>query len=197
MVEDHACFPLWQENKNKSGEWKPLVKTVEIKNADLKVKFLFYSFAAFRTAHMQGKAANCHMLLRMIREIKVSSDWFRCVLVISLYVAKVFSESVTKSSSCLTNVIFCNECKLCSKWHWRSARKLINDLNASLGSRQFLYVMSQRESFASWASAFKSSKLLMGLKWTSDQKVAYVFVTFEWNWWSEWNVVSVFLLSRL
>ena len=29
---------------------------------------------------MQGKAANCHMLLRMIRETKVSSDWFGCVL---------------------------------------------------------------------------------------------------------------------
>ena len=35
------------------------------------------------------------MLLRMIRVIKVSSGWFGCVLVISFYVAKVFSESVT------------------------------------------------------------------------------------------------------
>ena len=35
------------------------------------------------------------MLFRMIREIKVSSDWFGCVLVISFYVAKVFLESVT------------------------------------------------------------------------------------------------------
>ena len=32
------------------------------------------------------------------------SDWFRCVLVISFYVAKVFSDSVTQSSSCFTNV---------------------------------------------------------------------------------------------
>ena len=29
------------------------------------------------------------MQLRMIREIKVSSDWFGCVLVISFYVSKV------------------------------------------------------------------------------------------------------------
>ena len=29
------------------------------------------------------------MLFRMIRKIKVSSDWFGCVLVISFYVAKV------------------------------------------------------------------------------------------------------------
>ena len=35
------------------------------------------------------------MLFKMIREIKVSSDWFGCVLVISFYVAKVFSELVT------------------------------------------------------------------------------------------------------
>ena len=32
------------------------------------------------------------------------SDWFRCVLVIYFYVAKVFSDSVTQSSSCFTNV---------------------------------------------------------------------------------------------
>ena len=32
------------------------------------------------------------------------SDWLRCVLVISFYVAKVFSDSVTQSSSCFTNV---------------------------------------------------------------------------------------------
>ena len=35
------------------------------------------------------------MLFRMMREIKVSSDWFGCALVISFYVAKVFAESVT------------------------------------------------------------------------------------------------------
>ena len=34
------------------------------------------------------------MLLRMIRQIKVSSDRFRSVLIVFLYVAKVFSESV-------------------------------------------------------------------------------------------------------
>ena len=44
------------------------------------------------------------MLLRMIVEIKVSGDWFGCVLVIFFYVARVFPESVTKSSSCFTNV---------------------------------------------------------------------------------------------
>lgn len=38
---------------------------------------------------MYGKAANCHILLGMVREIKVSIDWFGCVLVISFYVAKV------------------------------------------------------------------------------------------------------------
>ena len=66
-----------------------------IKSAELKDKILFYSFVAFRTAQMQEKAANCYMLLRLIREFKVSSGWFGCVLVISFYVAKVFSESVT------------------------------------------------------------------------------------------------------
>ena len=39
---------------------------------------------------MYGKAANCHMLFRMIREIKVFGDWFGCVLVISVHIGKVF-----------------------------------------------------------------------------------------------------------
>ena len=44
------------------------------------------------------------MLVRMIREIKVPRDRFRCVLVVSpLYVTKVFSESVAKSSPCFAD----------------------------------------------------------------------------------------------
>ena len=43
--------------------------------------------------------------------------------------------------------------------------------------------MNERTSFASWASAFESSRLVIGLKWTSDQKVARVSVAFEWNKW--------------
>ena len=50
------------------------------------------------------------------------------------------------------------------------ARKVISDLNGSLGSQYFLYVLNERTSFASWASAFESSRLVIGLKWTFDQK---------------------------
>ena len=82
-------------------------------------------------------------------------------------------------------ITYCNKCKLCSKWRWRrytsSVKWSLSDLNESLGSRYFLYVMNERTSFASWASIFE--RLVIGLKWTSDQKVAYVFVTFEWNKW--------------
>lgn len=39
-----------------------------------------------------------------VGEIKVSSDWFGCILVIPFYIMKVLVESVTKSSSCFTNV---------------------------------------------------------------------------------------------
>ena len=38
------------------------------------------------------------MLCKMIREIKVFSDWFGCVLVISFHTVNVFSESVTQST---------------------------------------------------------------------------------------------------
>ena len=46
------------------------------------------------------------MLVRMIREIKVPCDRFRCVLIVFLYVTKVFSESVAKSSPCFAEYNF-------------------------------------------------------------------------------------------
>ena len=67
---------------------------MRIKSADLKKKFLFWSFTAFSASLMKGEAADYHMLLRMIGQIKVSGHRFRCVFVVFLYVAKVFSESV-------------------------------------------------------------------------------------------------------
>ena len=56
------------KTENKLAECKAFVDIVETKSADLKDKFLFYSFAAFRTASMWGKAADCHVLLRMLRQ---------------------------------------------------------------------------------------------------------------------------------
>ena len=83
---------------------KAFVNTVRIKSADLKSKFLLYSFAAFRASLMKGNAADCDMLHRMIREIKVPRDRLRCVLVVFLYITKVFSESVALSSPCFADV---------------------------------------------------------------------------------------------
>ena len=83
---------------------KAFVNTVRIKSTDLKNKFLFQSFAAFCATLMKRKAAYYHMLVRMIREIKVPRDRFRCVLVVFLYVTKVFLESVAKSSPCFADV---------------------------------------------------------------------------------------------
>ena len=84
------------------------------------------------------------MLFRMIREIKVSGDWFGCVLVISFHVGKVFlvvlvfnAKLIAISASYAVNDI------------GGGTRKVISDLNGSLGSRYFLYVMNERTSFAS------------------------------------------------
>ena len=43
-------------------------------------------------------------------------------------------------------------------------REVISDFNGSLGSQHFLYAMNERTSFASLASAFESSRLVIGLK---------------------------------
>ena len=86
----------------------------------------------------------------MITKIKVSSDWFRCVLVISFHIAKVFSESVTQSSSCFADVeLIAISASYAVNNIGGGTRKVINDLNGSFGSRYFLYVMNERASFAS------------------------------------------------
>ena len=70
------------------------------------------------------------MLLRMIKEIKVATDWFGSVLVITLYFAKVFSESVTWSSSCFTNVyLFAVGASYAIYDIDADARKVISSLN--------------------------------------------------------------------
>ena len=80
------------------------------------------------------------MMLRMVREIKVSSDWFGCVLVVSFYVSKVFSESVTWSSSCFTNVyLFAISASYAVDDIDGGVREVISDLNGYIGSRHFLY----------------------------------------------------------
>ena len=43
---------------------------------------------------MLGEAADCRIVRRMIGQTEVSKDRFRCVFVVFLYVAKMFSESV-------------------------------------------------------------------------------------------------------
>ena len=161
----------------------------------------------------------------MIRETKVSSDWSGWILLFSLYVAKVFSASVTNVWPFSISVSYAVDDT------GGGAREVVSDLNRSLGSQRFLYVMNERTSFAYWASALESSRLVIGLKWTFVQKVACVFVTFELNWWrlqkdstslwivfkyfkvfendvfnsvvvrvkceSEWKAISISLLSRL
>ena len=74
------------------------------------------------------------------------SDWFGCVLVISLYVAKVFSDSVTQSSSCFTNVkLFAISASYAVDNIGESTSEVISDLYVSLGSR----LINERTSFAS------------------------------------------------
>ena len=63
---------------------------------------------------MKGKATDYHMLVRMIREIKVPRDRFRCVLVVFLYVTKMFSELVAKSSPCFAEMTFAKVQVKCS-----------------------------------------------------------------------------------
>ena len=77
----------------------------------------------------------------MIVEIKVSRDRFRCVFVVFLYVTKVFSESVAKSSPCFADVqLFANRASYAVDDAGRGTGEMISDLDGLLGSRYFLNV---------------------------------------------------------
>ena len=52
-----------------------------IKGADLEDEFLFQILAAFRRTLMKGKVADSHVLFNVAREIKMTSDWLRCIFV--------------------------------------------------------------------------------------------------------------------
>ena len=82
----------WQENKNKLVEC--LLIPWGLRVPSWKINFCCRVLRLSELPRCRGKAANCHILFKMIRKIKVSSDWFGCVLVVSFYVEKVFSESV-------------------------------------------------------------------------------------------------------
>ena len=62
--------------------------TVRTKGADLKDEFLFQILAA-------SVVPRCHVFFGVVRQIKMASDWLRCILVILLNIANVFAESVT------------------------------------------------------------------------------------------------------
>ena len=58
-------------------EGKAVVHYLGIKSADLEEEFLFQSFAGFFVTMMKRNATDCHMFVRVVWEIKVSSDWLR------------------------------------------------------------------------------------------------------------------------
>ena len=57
------------------------------------------------------------MLFRMIREIKLSGDWLGCVLV-NFFTSRRCSRNLVVFLF-HQSIIYCNKCKLCSKWYWR------------------------------------------------------------------------------
>ena len=91
-----------KESTNELVEWKLLVDIVGIKSAYLKDKIIFSR--VLRLSEMprcmeRPRIATC--CLEWLGRLKLTSDWFGCVLFIPFYVAKVL-ELFTKSSSCFT-----------------------------------------------------------------------------------------------
>ena len=160
------------KNENKLVEWKALVDTVGIKSTDLKDKFLFYRVLRLsELLRCRGRPQTAICFLEWLGRFKCLTTGLdaRChFFLICEDFLGIGHLDVFLFHQCTTFFFL-----------------VISDLDGSLGSRHFFYVMNERtSSFASWASAFESSRLVFGLKWTEmNQRVADVFVAFKWNKW--------------
>jgi len=103
-----------------------------------------------------GKAAEWHMLLRIIGEKSVSwSVQMRLCRLKYLYVAKVFSESVALSSPCFADLKrFAKSASYAvDDFCWETG-EMISDLGGSLESRNFLNATNKMTCFVLCAHAF-------------------------------------------
>ena len=157
------------KNENKLVEWKALVDTVGIKSTDLKDKFLFYRvlrLSELLRCRERPQTAICFL------------EWlgrFKCLttgLDASLsFLSNLRRFSRNRSLRRLPVSPMYNFFLFSDQWSWWI-------------SRVPTFMNERTSSFASWASAFESFRLVFGLKWTEmNQRVADVFVAFKWNKW--------------
>ena len=55
---------------------------------------------------MERKATNRPVFLRMVREVEMSRDWYRSVLIVNLNIPKVFAETITQSAARFADAYF-------------------------------------------------------------------------------------------
>ena len=76
---------------------------------DCEDEFLLLTFAACCVTMVQRNATDCHVFMRIV------SDWFGCIFVISFNVSKKFRDIGRIVSSCLTSVYFLHKVRPISR----------------------------------------------------------------------------------
>ena len=79
----------WKTRINQSNEKRSLIPWGLIKSVIWKMNL---SFSCFLCYHDVENHHECHVFVRVVRQVKVSSDWSRCIVVISFNVSKGCSE---------------------------------------------------------------------------------------------------------
>ena len=79
----------WETRINQSNEKRSLIPWGLIKSAIWKMNL---SFSGFLRYYDVENYHECHVFVRAVRQVKVSSDWSRCIFVISFNVSKGCSE---------------------------------------------------------------------------------------------------------
>ena len=115
---------------------------------------MFQSFAAFRASLLWGrKAADCHMLLRMMGRLKCLATGLEAFFVVTSWgVLGIGRLVVSPFHRCIT---FCKEASYALDDIGWSTFEMISDRDGSLGSRYFLNAANERTCFVSCACALK------------------------------------------
>ena len=167
-----------EKNMNELVEWKAFVDTYRLRVPIWKINFCSRVLRLSELPKCKERPQIAMRCLEWLGKLKCLATGFDASL--------SFSESVTYSSSCFANVyLFAINASYAIDHIGGGARKVISDLNGSLRSRYFVGVVNERTSFASCASALILKVPGWSLVWNEllTNKIAYVFVVFEWNEW--------------
>ena len=138
-------------------EWEAFIDSVWIQCA--KLKYFCSRFLRLSALPLcKDTPANCHVIVVVMRKIKMARNWFWSICVVFSYISWEFAKAIRQSSPWFACV---DLLALCAGYIIDDIdgdeRKVVSDFGESIRSRDLNYVTNKRTSFASCACIFKGA----------------------------------------